>query len=413
VVLKYTSERLQIIKSYYTGIGKTGVIYPAAFLVALAVGALSLGAIFYVREVFHATPGQVGVLSALWSLSYIAGCLLVRPRFDRVPPRYLLILSTGLMFCSSAALLLLHSFASFTALYCFCGMSMSLFWPPLMGWLAKGMEGRRLGSVMGRYNFSWSAGIIASPYLSGFLSEHEASYPLYLCASLLLFTCILLAGASLALPKIREEDEEGAIELVGDDARETARRTLLRFPGWVGLFTSFAAIGIVLNIFPVSARADLGMGKGTIGLLLEARIVFVTVGFVIMGRTSFWHFRPLPMLLGQAFLVIVLVCMVFTRQAALFGALVGCVGFCQGVSFFYSMFHGISGSVNRAGMMALHESLLSAGLITGSSAGGYVYQHSSMGAVYGGCAFLVLIGLVAQAILSKSAVTRERATLEG
>jgi DHA1 family multidrug resistance protein-like MFS transporter/DHA1 family quinolone resistance protein-like MFS transporter len=349
----------------------------------------------------------VGVLSALWSLSYIAGCLLVRPRFDMVAPRFLLIVSTGLMFCSSAALIVIPSFLSFTVLYCFCGMSMALFWPPLMGWLVKGMEGKRLGSVMGRYNFSWSAGIIASPYLSGFLSEHGAAYPLYLCASLLLFTCVLLAGASLALPKLREDDAEGEIVQGSEEAVEAARRTLLRFPGWVGLFTSFAAIGIVLNIFPVSARADLGLGKGMIGLLLEARIVFVTVGFVIMGRTSFWHFRPLPMLLGQAFLVAVLVCMVFARQPALFGALIGCVGFCQGVSFFYSMFHGISGSVNRAGMMALHESLLSAGLITGSSAGGYVYQHSSMQAVFGGCAFLVLAGLLIQSILSKSALKRE------
>lgn len=408
MVLKYTSQRLQIIKSYYTGIGRTAVIYPAAFLVALAVGALSLGAIFYVREIFGATPGQVGVLSALWSLSYIAGCLLVRPRFDQVLPRHLLIISTGLMFCSAAALIFLPSLSSFTVLYCFCGMSMALFWPPLMGWLAKGMEGKRLGSVMGRYNFSWSAGIIASPYLSGLLSERGASYPLYLCASLLLFTCVLLTGASLALPKIREEGEEGETGQGVGGAGETGRHSLLRFPGWVGLFTSFVAIGIILNIFPVSARDDLGMSKGMIGLLLEARIVFVTVGFVIMGRTSFWHFKPLPMLIGQAFLVTVLACMVFARQPALFGALVGCVGFCQGVSFFYSMFHGISGSVNRAGMMALHESLLSAGLITGSSAGGYVYQHTSMKVVYGGCAFLVLIGLLAQAILSKSAVRRER-----
>jgi len=109
----------------------------------------------------------------------------------------------------------------------------------------------------------------------------------------------------------------------------------------------------------------------------------------------------------------VLVCMVFARQPALFGALIGCVGFCQGVSFFFSMFHGMSGSVNRAGMMALHESLLSAGLITGSSAGGFVYQHSSMAAVYGGCAFLVLAGLVVQAVLSGRAVKVERSALFG
>jgi predicted MFS family arabinose efflux permease len=114
------------------------------------------------------------------------------------------------------------------------------------------------------------------------------------------------------------------------------------------------------------------------------------------------------MLLGQSFLVAVLVCMIFARQPALVGTLIGCVGFCQGVSYFFSMFHGLSGSVNRAGMMALHESLLSVGLITGSSAGGFVYQRSSMAMVYGGCALLALAGLVVQAVLSKSAAKRER-----
>jgi predicted MFS family arabinose efflux permease len=112
------------------------------------------------------------------------------------------------------------------------------------------------------------------------------------------------------------------------------------------------------------------------------------------------------MLCGQGFLAGVLVWLAFARHPVLLGALLGGVGFCMGVSFFYSMFHGVSGSVDRAGMMAIHESLLSAGLITGSSAGGYVYQHASMGAVYGGCAALVFAGLVVQAALSKAGAGR-------
>ena len=82
----------------------------------------------------------------------------------------------------------------------------------------------------------------------------------------------------------------------------------------------------------------------------------------------------------------------------------------MGVSFFYSMFHGISGAVNRSGMMALHESLLSVGLISGSFAGGYLYQRVSMAAVYAFSAAIVLAGLAVQAVLSARVLRKEGST---
>jgi MFS family permease len=406
--MKNTSARFDVIRSSFNGLGKSAVIFPAAFLSALGVGAITLGMIFYARDVFHASPVQVGTISALWSASYIAGCLLLRPHFDRALPKHLIVASTFVMAVTSLILLRVGTLPLVTVFFSLCGLAMSLFWPPLMGWLSRGMEGKTLGKVMAKYNFSWSVGVIASPSLTGVLSELDPKAPLLVGSGLFFLTCLIIIGACLALPKIREDDRPEKVSEGEGGAGE--RVTALRFPAWVGVAACYFAIGVILNIFPVAAREDLGFSKGMIGLLLEGRIVFATLGFILMGSTHFWHYRPGPMLAAQGALSLVLVLMVFVKGPLPLGGLISAVGFCMGVSFFYSMFHGISGAVNRSGMMALHESLLSVGLISGSFAGGYLYQRVSMAAVYAFSAAIVLAGLAIQAALSARVLKKEGST---
>ena len=44
--LQYISQQRQLIRSFYSGIGKTAVIFPSAFLVAVGSGLIGLGIIF-------------------------------------------------------------------------------------------------------------------------------------------------------------------------------------------------------------------------------------------------------------------------------------------------------------------------------------------------------------------------------
>ena len=43
--------------------GEQGVIYPAALMTSFALGLTNLGIIFFAREIFRATPAQVGWLA--------------------------------------------------------------------------------------------------------------------------------------------------------------------------------------------------------------------------------------------------------------------------------------------------------------------------------------------------------------
>ena len=45
-MLRYISERAQLLRAYSTGIGKPAVIYPTAFLYSVGVGEVLLGLVF-------------------------------------------------------------------------------------------------------------------------------------------------------------------------------------------------------------------------------------------------------------------------------------------------------------------------------------------------------------------------------
>ncbi|MCK4261562.1 MFS transporter [bacterium] len=396
--LRYISQRRQLIKSFYTGIGKTAVIFPSAFLASLGSGLIALGIVFYMRDIFNASASQIGLLAALWSLCYISGCIFLRPLFDHVLPRYTMIIAT---FCMSVLTLSIHFISSIVwiyVLYGFFGLSTSLFWPSLMAWFSRKIEGVELGKTISKFNFSWSAGLIISPFLAGWLSERAAELPLYFGSSLFLLTSFMIVGAILVLPGIRKDrDTELSVRTQN---RENGKDTPLRYPAWVSLYTTYVVMGVILIIFPVYARDNLSMSKSIIGLLLLSRALFMTIGFVILGRITFWHFKSSLMLLGQVCLAISLIFMTYVRSPLLLGPVLAFIGLLMALSYSNSLFHGVSGSTNRAKRMAIHESVLSAGFISGTSIGGVLYQRYSMSTVYWFCLSLVLVGVIIQAGLS-------------
>lgn len=396
--LQYISQRRQLIKSFYGGIGKTAVIFPSAFLVALGSGLIGLGVVFYMRDIFNAPASEIGTLFALWSLCYISGCIFIRPLFDRVLPRYTLIIATSCMFAFTLPIHFVKSTVWIYVLLACYGFSTSLFWPPLMAWVSEKVEGVELGRAISKFNLFWSTGLIISPFLAGWLSERATELPLYSGSSLFLLTSFMIAGAILVLPGMGKDKEVEVSARIQNGGR--GKDTLVRYPAWVGVYTTYVVFGVLLVVFPVSARDDLSMSKSIIGLVLLSRALFMTIGFVILGRTAFWHFKILPMVLGQVCLAVSLVFMVYICSPLLLGVILGVMGLMMALSYSSSLFHGVSGSTNRAKRTAIQEILISAGFISGSFVGGILYERYSMATVYWFCLSLVLVGVIIQAGLS-------------
>jgi predicted MFS family arabinose efflux permease len=375
-------------------IRKNFIINPAAFFACLGIGLVGLGVIFYVQDIYNATSDQIGLLAALWSLFYVVGCLGMRPFFHRFRPSYILAASS---FCVSILVFMIHfagSLKGIYVIYSLIGLSLSFFWPPMMAWVASGLEGSTLNRVISRYNFSWSVGIIIGPVLAGWLSQKTPELPL-LFGGCSLFVCFLIIIAGyLFVPQMREPVKEE--EQRGADASGRSGDTLLRYPAWVGVFTAFVVLGVIANIFPVSARNDLFLSKSTIGFILFLRSLFNTLGFLLMGRLVFWHFKGWPLILGQALTACVLLLLMKTSAVIPMALFIILLGVLTSFNFSNSFFHGVSGSSRRASRLAIHEAVLAFGMISGSYLGGIIYKSSSMSLVYFLCIAIVLAGMVVQ-----------------
>jgi len=173
--------------------------------------------------------------------------------------------------------------------------------------------------------------------------------------------------------------------------------TILRFPGWIGIFTAFGLSGVVMNIFPVFAVEELLLRKEIIGVLMQSRNYIAVIVFILIGHSVFWHFKISIILTCQVVLACLFFSMNFISSPVIYAVYIALIGGIRAFSYSSSLFHGISGSVNRAGRIAVHEVLLNSGLVFGSTMGGVIYQNFSMTMVFYFCSSIAMIGVLLQA----------------
>jgi predicted MFS family arabinose efflux permease len=158
-------------------------------------------------------------------------------------------------------------------------------------------------------------------------------------------------------------------------------------------------IGVLLSVFPLFARDDLGLPESQVGILLLLRTLFATVGFVVLGRTELWHHRFLPMAGAQVGLILVLLLMIRADGFLAYGAMLGAMGLLLALIYNSGIFHGTTGSRERTRRMAIQEGVLTAGVVAGSAFGGGVYQGFAMTGTIFFCLAVVGGGLAVQGVL--------------
>ncbi len=373
--------------------GRMAVIAPSAFLNSLAIGIINLGLLFIVKDVYGAGPAAIGWFGATWSISYFTGCLLLKRWTDRIAPRA----SMATMLLGSASILaaflafpgLPQAFAAYSAY----GFITAFFWPPLMGWLSRGIEGNSLSRAASMFNTAWSVGGVISPWLAGFLSERGKFLPVWVAMGIFMANGAFVLASRAIMKDPHENDGRTA---ASEGAPATDRSTPLRYPAWVGVFLIYAAMGVVFNVFPVFARDELRVPESTVGLLLTVRALATAAGFVALGRWNGWQFKRLAIpalsLAGAVILGIV------AMQRLPLGFALGFVaaGLVMAAIYTNSLFYATSGARDRDRRASTHEALLTAGQVLGSVAGGMMYQAWSLPLVFGVFGLLLLAGSIAQ-----------------
>jgi MFS family permease len=378
------------------------IIFPVAFVAVFAEVHLNFGLIFFMREVFGSSESVVGWLAAIVSLCYIIGCFVVRFCINRIAARHLLMISGSFAALLAFGIMMAPSVAWMFALNGLRGFVMSFFWPPMMGWLSMNAEGPELNRVFGRFNLSWSAGAIVAPFCAGWLTQWNVHLPLRAACVLYFANAALLGWAVFAT---RRPSGTLSHELGPQPDTPIDRSTWLRFPAWIGVFATYFGIGVVVSILPMAAKDVLHFGEGVIGGLLLMRSLAYTGGFVLLGRTTAWHFRSTPLWLALFLAAGAFLVLPGATSMYLIGATLGLFGFCCSVCYTYSLFHGTSGSLDRGRRMAIHEAMLSSGQVLGAAAGGMIYHAWSISHVYWLAAgLLATAGLVSIPLMAMAKV---------
>jgi len=365
------------------------LLLPAAFIANTGIGILNFSLVFYMRDVFNLSSAGIGWFSSLWAFSYFIGCSALHGLSRKVGAPFSIAFAVFGMTITVIIMMLSHSAILMFVLYSLFGFLTAMFWPPLMGWLSEGLEGHELNRMIGFFNLSWSTGLVLSPYLGGLLLELNFIYPFVSIIIMYSVLMISLFVFPIIIPSIIKVNKQGNVKLTDSD-----HSTPLRYAAWLGNLTGYIIFGIIMFVFPLYARKVLHFSESSIGLLLLFRALFSTFVFIIIGKISVWHFKKPYILILQALLVLFAFSFSYFRSWLEYAAVLSLFGILFAGGYSSSIFHGVSGSINRERRMVIHESVLTLGVVLGATAGGEIYQRWGIAAAFytaGAAAGLIMI----------------------
>ena len=146
------------------------------------------------------SDGAVGVTMSLYSTAYLLVCMALSPLLDRFNSKRLVQIGSVGITVSTLGLFLTLFWARelsrpiwmvnlFSALI---GAFTASYWPPIMGWISRGFEGKELSHRLGSYNMSWSTGSWIGPYIGGVLVGISSGLPIIMscCVASLCFIAV-------------------------------------------------------------------------------------------------------------------------------------------------------------------------------------------------------------------------------
>lgn len=337
-----------------------------------------------------ASPSQIGLIGALYQGFYVGSVLLSRRAAGTLDWRTQAVVSSLALTLGAVGMAFATTLNALFVLVSFFGVATSWLWPPVMGRVSTGLEGAALNRRLGRFNASWSSGMVLGPLMGGLLFDVHPTAPFWFAAvchviSLgLFFVCAPLRTTATG-------DEPPSA-----DAAATDRMIVYRRMARVAVVSGYVALGLLRIQLPGLAN-DLGVGATRQGLIGTFLSLTMAVGFALLGRHAWWHHKAGWMWAFQGGLGASLL-LAYSASGA--GSLFLCGGLAGvGISFLYAshLYYGVAGGRNRTARMAVHEILVSTGFLIGSFGGGVLAEAGTLATPYWvGCAVLQA-GILVQA----------------
>ncbi len=361
------------------------ILNVTSFATQMGIALINFALVYHLRYVFNLRADQIGIATSIYTATYLLSCIFGEKWAGRFSPRSCVQASLLLMAASIIVVVTASSVLVVYGALAAYGIVMSLMWPQIEAWISRGKEGRQLNSAMSAFNFSWSFGAGVAPFVAGILVEQGTGTALLSGAGLLMTVFLFLWGSAFFLPSIRHVPSE---KHTVDATVVKDTSTSLRFFCWIGVVLVYSGMSVIQTIFPLFAHDSLGLSESVTGALLLARGLTTCLSFFLLGRSSWWQFRPTVIFGVQ--IVFAVLCLIAVNFSAVWMYIPFFIlfGIIFAGAYNLSMFHGASGSINRARRMMVHEVLLTVGTIIGASTGGMIYEALGFHAV------LVMLAMV-------------------
>jgi len=279
------------------------------------------------------------------------------------------------------------------------GGGLAFFWPVLEAWLTEEGDAEQIRRGLGGFNVSWAVGGALGPLIGGFLYAESSTLAFLFAASGAVFVAYLafLHREPAVLPAA---DEAGNLVNVIKNGPIKVKRSLL-YTAWLANFTGWFAIAEIRVLFPKFA-VSLGMEPGVIGILVFVLSIALAVAFLLLGISGWWHTRTSPLFYAQAVIILLLLSMTRLESAFPLSLVLFGLGACFGVTYSYSLYFSIVGSLNKGAAGGRHEMVLGTGALLGPLLGGTVAEilHNQR-APYALGAFAVLASVVLQLVIMR------------
>ena len=398
-------------------------IYGAAFLIDAASFSFFTATAADAEGRFDVSPTGSGFLAAVTNSSIVLGCVLSARILQARPAWRLHVGALG--WVALVALPLAFAAARFGILCLagsFFGLGMGLYWPSLERQLALRSPTGALWRTLGRFNIAWGLGICLGSLGGAELYALLGVGPgLALSLACTLGGLLLLARRSDVLRRSPRARSDGAGALPrspragsggapragsGSDvlprsprARSDGAGALPRSPragsggapragsagflraAWVANFTAVACYHslhyLLVHLFAVSVY----------GWLLTSYNLTRWLFFIYLTQSARWQYSRRWLVRLQLAAALGLLGLVLTENPLPFFLVLPLLGCFGGLSYFSSLFYGLSQSDLEARNSSLHEGILASGMVAGPLLGGLVLSASPD---WPGALFLVL-----------------------
>jgi MFS family permease len=332
--------------------------------------------------------GAVGMLSLG---TYTVFCILTGSRFGRLGAKRLSVTAISATMIIQATMPLTTNIGILLALFAAKGMFMSMFWPPVMGWVSAGLHGDSLNRRLGIFNFSWSSGAIVGALLGGILFSIKP----WLAFAVPSAACFIGAIALLWAwaPECSSTGEEPLTEDATGTQENRSNLVTFQWISRVGLVLGWIAYG-ALRVPIASLLNEMSLGANLHAVIAGGINLIWLLCFIILGRFSGWHFRFGLMAAAMLILIGSIAGVGISKNGTQLLIFILLSSPVTALIYNSHMYYSVSGSGHRQRSAAIHEILLAIGFSIGSFGGGALGHSIGMRNVY-----FVVAGVIALALL--------------